>query len=480
MKPVTLLFSTALASIMLLAPSIVPSADAAGIKIKPQIVKVRPKIAVAKPKVRVKVRAAKVRVKPKIKIKAARIKPRIKIKAARVQPRMKIKPQAPKVVASIKTKPKLRPAIQIKPRMKPKAVLLPRIGSTKTTVLIPRTKPAHQPATKLPNMQINTTAMRNLHGEKDAVQAARALATVESITALGKIGSTAALELGESKLDLARTMPSNQDRLGGMFKDPSGKGSAGMGPNGKWDNSGIGGFGPDTFVGLPNADGQDQGNTKYGTVRDAASDFLSFDTAGAIGGVAGRRDHTTEYSGGDGDVSYHAEKNMRTGIVTHTKYEDVFSRADSERHIGVIQTRQVSDSNGPIHTIVNVYYANGLMRHSTTPAIPFPGLPYDGQGEVFRPHNGAIELRDPNHVDAGGCRDMGCILGGKKAKGLTLKDHVTNSPNQVLPGSEDEHGRNRHNGPAVVSQHQLLSQYDEDGRSGDAPTQIDRSRIQSD
>ena len=64
MNPAKLMLSAAIASLMLFTPAAYTTADAAGIKIKPQIVKVRPKIAVAKPKVRIKVRTTKIQIKP--------------------------------------------------------------------------------------------------------------------------------------------------------------------------------------------------------------------------------------------------------------------------------------------------------------------------------------------------------------------------------------------------------------------------------
>ena len=108
MKPATLMLSTALASMMLLAPISLSQADAAGIKIRPQVVKVRPKITAAKPRIRVKVKTTRVRVKTKVKVKAARVrvKPKIKVKAARIKPRIKIKKIQPKLIARTTATPK--------------------------------------------------------------------------------------------------------------------------------------------------------------------------------------------------------------------------------------------------------------------------------------------------------------------------------------------------------------------------------------
>lgn len=108
MNPAKLMLSAALASLMLFTPAVFTTADAAGIKIKPQIVKVRPKIKIAKPKVRVKVRAAKVRIKPKVKVKVRTTKIQIK-------PKVKVKVRA----ANVKMKPKVQlPAVQLTQRPK--------------------------------------------------------------------------------------------------------------------------------------------------------------------------------------------------------------------------------------------------------------------------------------------------------------------------------------------------------------------------
>ncbi len=124
MNPAKLMLSAALASLMLFTPAVFTTADAAGIKIKPQIVKVRPKIKIAKPKVRVKVRAAKVRIKPKVKVKVRTTKIQIK-------PKVKVKVRA----ANVKMKPKVQlPAVQLTQRpkvVKPKT----QISQTAKTAL---------------------------------------------------------------------------------------------------------------------------------------------------------------------------------------------------------------------------------------------------------------------------------------------------------------------------------------------------------
>ncbi len=124
MNPAKLMLSAALASLMLFTPAVFTTADAAGIKIKPQIVKVRPKIKIAKPKVRVKVRAAKVRIKPKVKVKVRTTKIQIK-------PKVKVKVRA----ANVKMKPKVQlQAVQLTQRpkvVKPKT----QISQTAKTAL---------------------------------------------------------------------------------------------------------------------------------------------------------------------------------------------------------------------------------------------------------------------------------------------------------------------------------------------------------
>jgi hypothetical protein len=141
MKNTSILLTTALASLITLAPAVTTSADAAGIKIRPQVVKVKPKIVVAKPRVRIKVKAARVRVKPKLRVKVkpkiaiAKPKVRIKVKAATAKLKPKIKPQ----VKLTRVKPK--PAVKIKPAalagLKVKPRLKPRIAAKKITSVKP-------------------------------------------------------------------------------------------------------------------------------------------------------------------------------------------------------------------------------------------------------------------------------------------------------------------------------------------------------
>ncbi|MCP3999890.1 MAG: hypothetical protein GY727_03170, partial [Gammaproteobacteria bacterium] len=65
MRMTSLMLSTAIASMLLSVPVVNNDANAATIKFKPQIVKVKPKV---------KIKIAKIRIKPKVKIKIAKIK----------------------------------------------------------------------------------------------------------------------------------------------------------------------------------------------------------------------------------------------------------------------------------------------------------------------------------------------------------------------------------------------------------------------
>jgi hypothetical protein len=205
MKNASLLLSTALASLIVLAPATLTSADAATIKIKPQVVKVKPEIAVAKPKLRLKVKAARVRVTPKLRVKVKpkiaiakpklRVKVKAKIKAANIKPRVKIKAKAPKIVTTLKATPRIAaPALNIKPRIKVQAVAK-AIGKVKPAAII---KPQVKVASTPPKATISQTGAAAVvdravipNGISDAAQGARAAAAARDALKVSVIGAEA-------------------------------------------------------------------------------------------------------------------------------------------------------------------------------------------------------------------------------------------------------------------------------------------------
>jgi hypothetical protein len=271
MKNASLLLSTALASLIVLAPATLTSADAATIKIKPQVVKVKPKIAVAKPKLRLKVKAARVRVTPKLRVKVKpkiaiakpklRVKVKPRIKAANIKPRVKVKAKAPKIVTTLKATPKIAaPALNIKPRIKVQAVAK-AIGKVKPAAII---KPQVKVASTPPKATIRQTGAAAVvdrvvipSGISDAAQGARAAAAARDAIKLGAIGAAVATgklgsELGA--LDIAsRTVRTNAETNRGMFRQPA-AGSPGQPALGdKWATTVLAGSMPTISLGFPAA-----------------------------------------------------------------------------------------------------------------------------------------------------------------------------------------------------------------------------------
>jgi hypothetical protein len=268
MKNASLLLSTALASLIVLAPATLTSADAATIKIKPQVVKVKPKIAVAKPKLRLKVKAARVRVTPKLRVKVKpkiaiakpklRVKVKPKIKAANIKPRVKVKAKAPKIVTTLKATPKIAaPALNIKPRIKVQAVAK-AIGKVKPAAII---KPQVKVASTPPKATIRQTGAAAVvdrvvipNGISDAAQGARAAAAARDALKVSVIGAEATGKLVGGLGDFnvpVKTVPSNSDVVGGFIKEPKGGSGGAPGSDGKWDGGGIGRINADNFVGFP-------------------------------------------------------------------------------------------------------------------------------------------------------------------------------------------------------------------------------------
>ncbi len=127
MKTFNLMLSTAIASMMLAVPVINHDANAATIRFKPQIMKVKPKV---------KIKAVKIKIKPKVKIKIAKIKikPKVKIKIRTANVRVKAKFAHP--VLKLNTKRRVALTVQALPKAIP--VTRPnRLPETSTAVIKP-------------------------------------------------------------------------------------------------------------------------------------------------------------------------------------------------------------------------------------------------------------------------------------------------------------------------------------------------------
>lgn len=481
MKLSALMLTTAIAGLMQIAPGFATDAHAAGIKIKPQIVKVRPKIAVAKPKVRVKVRAAKVRVKPKVKIRAARIKP--KIRTATIKPRLKVKPRTQKVAVIPRLKPKL--AVRVAPR----ATLGAAVNAAKHIVTIkphrikaPTAKPAHKTSTK--------SARMNSHVRiKDMMQAAQGTQAARDAITMGGMRTTATVELGLGAVSLTpNTRPSNREVLGGMFKTPDGGKMPGKAHGGLWGNRDLGQFGPDSFGGLANSHAP--GALDTGTAAGAAKDYLNINRgiASGMAGIAGRQpSESGEYRsppgngpGRSGSMEYGHYTTERNGdakvYVTYWRdpdgqYHSVERYVDGNQDTTsrTVTTPEWSTTRQEDGTYVTARNRDAGTTHESGPTG-------GTEDQVHRQHTPApAELRDPDSGYSGPSPLP--WLDEKQTFEFSSTTPGTPGPLTQGPGHD---GNQQQQVQAAVSQNDVLERYHEDGRDRGEPTPIDRQRIQSD
>ncbi|HSM43339.1 MAG TPA: hypothetical protein VK862_21525 [Afifellaceae bacterium] len=104
----------------------------------------------------------------------------------------------------------------------------------------------------------------------------------------------------------------------------------------------------------------------------------------------------------------------------------------------------------------------------------------DGQVGPVR-YFGVAELRNPDDAGAGGyvpvnCGSVGCNESRKGKPGVRLSDGMV----RALTDPEHSAAAPRNGAAPIVTQHDLLSQYDPDFSGGGGPTPIDKPRIQSD
>jgi hypothetical protein len=468
MKNASLLLSTALASLIVLAPATLTSADAATIKIKPQVVKVKPEIAVAKPKLRLKVKAARVRVTPKLRVKVKpkiaiakpklRVKVKAKIKAANIKPRVKIKAKAPKIVTTLKATPRIAaPALNIKPRIKVQAVAK-AIGKVKPAAII---KPQVKVASTPPKATISQTGAAAVvdravipNGISDAAQGARAAAAARDALKVSVIGAEATGKLVGGLGDFnvpVKTVPSNSDVVGGFIKEPKGGSGGAPGSDGKWDGGGLGRINADNFVGLPGSHssaGTDPNTAAGGAMaywngkRDGA-------VAGAIAGVAGQvvRMPIDNFKNSTRDRLYHSD----------TPYDPATGSAS----VATLKARPDGTTTTIVTTFID-YDRDGPVDRTTRQVIRT-----SADGEVTWDSTVDVppttELRNPDHAPGGSTpfwwvneREKGTFDFSKVGSGGKTPGAMPDAPH-----GEDGTPRAQR----VVSQNDLLERYDEDSRN---------------
>ncbi len=483
MKLSALMLTTAVAGMMQLAPASVADANAAGIKVKPQIVKVRPKIAVAKPKVRVKVRAAKVRVKPKVKIRAARIKP--KIRTATIKPRLRVKPRTRKATAVPRLKPKL--AVRTVPLSGPMPKAAVNAAARIATIKPDRVKaPAARPVPKTSTR----SARINSHARiKDIMQAAQGVEAARDAITMGAMRTAATVKPGLGAISLTpATRPSNRDVLGGMFKTPDGGKMPGKANGDLWGNRDLGRFGPGSFGGLANSHAP--GALDTGTAAGAAKDYLNINRgiASGMAGIAGRQPaESGEYRsppangpGRSGSMEYGHYTTERNGdakvYVTYWRdpdgqYHSVERYVDSNQDTTsrTVTTPRWSTTRQEDGTYVTARNRDAGRTHESGPTG-------GSEDQVHRQHTPApAELRDPDSgysgpspfpwLDEKQTFEFSSTTPGTPGPLTQGPEHNTNQQQQVQ---------------ASVSQNDVLERYDEDTRNRGKPTPIDRQRVQSD
>jgi hypothetical protein len=138
------------------------------------------------------------------------------------------------------------------------------------------------------------------------------------------------------------------------------------------------------------------------------------------------------------------------------------------------QTLDERQPDGAIDRNVQETDENGSQTHTNIYIGP------DGEatssGEV--PVN---ELRNPDYAEGGGyvpvnCGSVGCNESRKGKPGLRLSDGMV----RALTDPEHSAAGPRNGAAPIVTQHDLLSQYDPEFDGGGGPTPIDKPRIQSD
>jgi hypothetical protein len=495
MKNASLLLSTALASLIVLAPATLTSADAATIKIKPQVVKVKPKIAVAKPKLRLKVKAARVRVTPKLRVKVKpkiaiakpklRVKVKPRIKAANIKPRVKVKAKAPKIVTTLKATPKIAaPALNIKPRIKVQAVAK-AIGKVKPAAII---KPQVKVASTPPKATIRQTGAAAVvdrvvipSGISDAAQGARAAAAARDAIKLGAIGAEATGKLVGGLGDFnvpVKTVPSNTEVVGDFIKEPKGGSGGAPGSDGKWDGGGIGRINADNFVGLPNTHspaGTDPNTAAGGAMaywngkRDGA-------VAGAIAGVAGEKSsygpHGHREAAGDGPSgsgrteSGHYVDERRGGEKLYVTYwRDADGRYHHvERYVDGDRDRTTRTVYTPEWSTRRTGTTYETSRNADAGRTVESGPTGGTEEDVYRRQTPApSELRNPDHA-SGGSTPFWWVNEREKA----TFDFSKAGSGGKSPGAMPDTPHTETGTPTsqrVLSQNDVLERYHEDSRN---------------
>ncbi|HMB46881.1 MAG TPA: hypothetical protein VKN63_01260, partial [Afifellaceae bacterium] len=154
-------------------------------------------------------------------------------------------------------------------------------------------------------------------------------------------------------------------------------------------------------------------------------------------------------------------RSITTTYPDRSSVSEVYTESDGD----LIQEVTITDPDGNYDTTVTVYDENGDQV----------GEPDYSTGTIV------TELRNPDYTDGGGyvpvnCGSVECNESRKGRPGLRLSDGMV----RALTDPEHSAAGPRNGVAPIVTQHDLLSQYDPDFTGGGAPTPIDKPRIQSD
>jgi hypothetical protein len=201
---------------------------------------------------------------------------------------------------------------------------------------------------------------------------------------------------------------------------------------------------------------------------DNGDDHSFVDENGSATGRPGGRFQFNASTGEDGEYQseIYTNEDRQTGVKTTV----IFDR--DGRTIEVIHPngdRSASRTEGG--EIVENDYETAPRHVETAPVV------FDNAGPK---DTGVNKLENPDHVAGGyvpvNCGSVGCNESRKGKPGLRLSDGMV----RALTDPEHSAAGSRTSAEPIVTQYDLLSQYDPEFNGGGGPTPIDKPRIQSD
>ncbi|MEZ5812089.1 MAG: hypothetical protein R3D45_11820 [Rhizobiaceae bacterium] len=433
MKTATLLISAAFAGLVLVNPASVGNAEAGKVKVR-----VQTKVVVQKPK-------------PKVRIK-------VKVAAAKIAKRVKVKRR-------------LRSEETVNPE--PKIVEHPKLASTATGggsgKLAANAKAKGNVIAGLPETTDVIPQFRvDFSASAEAAEAARAAAELRDIAALGALRDAASPDFGLAMPDLAREIPTNAERLGGMGIERRG----GMFPDDDL-GSGPGGFGTIDNSHSGNTPSNPWGVNIGALAKGVAGDYDTGwqDRSDLVPGMQVRETWTRN---ADNSTTFTYERRYAPGFIGR----GIFSRTIRNED-GTLRHQRYVDIYPSGKRITTITHGDG-RRIINLPDVQMdkPGGTASENGDKpadkpEKPGKDVAKLENPDFVDNGSnCRDVGCIVRGEG--GLQPLDRSKLTKARVLPAGPDEaNGGASATGPAMFTANDVLERYDEDNRRRGSARRLD-------